>query len=175
MIQPEDFVVDSGNLTWEYERQSDLFRQVTELLSVAVRKRIIAEEDLSLAKKEFKPTIEEIKSKVELEIRQSDPAEYDLAKFTEGAITALINSDQAVVEATQEGFRRIETLGKKYALAAEEEENLKGMRDALFHKKDAVAELIRLWTQGLYQPHDDVPEIIEKPNRMKGSKNGKNR
>lgn len=159
-VTPEDIAVNTMDLYGDYERQSSLYLKVTSDYAIARRRAIILEEELSILKKEMKISIDAQKGKTEIFIKRSDPSDFDLQKFTDSTVNALVASDSETVILAEDYLKKIEATSKKYALAVQSEEELKGMKEALQHKKDSLSDLIRGWQQGFYQPNDDISDSI---------------
>lgn len=80
-----------------------------------------------------------IKYAAELAIRKSDPKKFGLEKFTEGSITALVETDIQVVEAK-----------KNYLDAKEEQVDLEPLVEGLREKCDQIKNEISLWIGGYF-------------------------
>jgi len=152
----KDITIDKDDLVTEWLKQSDLhFYYRIRYIQAQTRERDVKEK------------LEVIRAEVDLEIRQSDPEDYNLSKFTDKAIDSILKSDDKVIKALEKYNKSKKTTGILQAAV-----------DSLEHKKKALENLSQYWLAGFFsQPSNKKMEeisakkMIEKNlNKKKGKK-----
>lgn len=93
-----DRMIDPDALDVEWLEQPNTFYKYSDALDNATNER----NELKVQLDRLKDKVDTVKAQTELDIRRSDPKDYDLDKFTDNTIKALVQADPDVQAAIEE-------------------------------------------------------------------------
>jgi len=147
MDYEQDIEVNKDNLIEEWQKQPAIWHYYADKWAEALDNE-----------RRLKEGFEQTKGKVEMRIRQEDPKNYGLAKWTEGAITSVVNQNPQVLTAQEEYFDARKTTT---AMA--------NIKDAIEQKKKSLEYLSQFWLAGFFA-EPKLKEMDEQTKRVRTRK-----
>lgn len=155
----QDHYLDKLNLDVEVAQQSGLYMKWSKRAARATKERIILEEKLKLIKDAAKRTLEEVRAKIDSQIRLNpENFGYD-KKPNEEAIKGIIVQSDAYKKEYDDGIRKIEIAVKEYAEAVENEKVMEGATTGMNHKRSSLENMTKLWLGGYYADPKIDPDM----------------
>ncbi len=158
----EDRKIDPDTLDINWVEQADLYFKYSDAWNTAINER----NDLKIEVERKKEKIDELKAKLDLEIRK-DPDEYDLDKITEPAIESAIKSNREYKKALEEMYELKKDLNEAQSRA----NRLYSCVASMEQRKTALENLVKLINQQYFstpsEPRDLSHEYYKKIQKNK--------
>jgi phage baseplate assembly protein W len=159
-VYKRDLEIDEHDLVNELAGQALLYMKYGEKAAELRAKRVRLQEKLSLIKTEAKKTLDAHKAEIETTIRTTDPANFDLDRMTEGAVQAILNTDEHYKEAQVEYGDTVEQAVDEYANMILEHSIMESAVEACAHRKSMLESMVKLYLGGYFgEPRVDSEEV----------------